>query len=167
MDKKKPEGQEQQRAVEAMQSELYGIIGDLIHPGQRLRLAIQNAGPSRGSFSRNDLELLARLVHAEAQGEPYQGKVAVAAVVFNRMDSPLFPATLRGVIYQPYQFEPVQNGRISGGYTASDMRAVNEALAGADPTRGALFFYNPGKVSHSWMAARQVLVVIGQHVFSR
>lgn len=144
-----------------------GITGDLIFPGQRLRLVTQTARPARGSFSRSDLELLASLVHAEASGEPYQGKVAVAAVVLNRIDSPLFPNTLRGVIYQPYQFEPVLTGRISRGYNATDMQAVKEALAGADPTQGALFFYNPDKVSHSWMAARQVLVAIGQHVFSR
>lgn len=144
-----------------------GIASDLIYPGQRLRLPAQAASPSRGDFSRSDLELLAHLVHAEASGEPYLGKVAVAAVVFNRVDSPLFPNTIRGVIYQRYQFEPVLNGRIYDGYEALDMRATIEALTGSDPTKGALFFYNPGKVSQSWMAARQVLAVIGQHVFSR
>lgn len=144
-----------------------GISSDLIHPGQRLRLPGQANNPSRGDFSRSDLELLAHLVHAEASGEPYQGKVAVAAVALNRVDSPLFPNTIRGVIYQRYQFEPVLNGRINDGYDASAMQATMEALAGSDPTKGALFFYNPWKVSQSWMAARQVLTVIGQHVFSR
>jgi N-acetylmuramoyl-L-alanine amidase len=144
-----------------------GITTDLIYPGQTLRLPTQAANPSRGNFNHSDIVLVAELVHAEAGGEPYQGKVAVAAVVFNRVDSPLFPNTIRGVIYQPYQFEPVLNGRIYDGFDASDMEATLEALAGSDPTSGALFFYNPGKVSQSWMAARQVIAVIGQHVFSR
>jgi len=152
--------------VHALKTE-NGISSDLIYPGQRLRLPNRASSPSRGNFSRSDLELLAHLVHAEASGEPYLGKVAVAAVVFNRVDSPLFPNTIRGVIYQRYQFEPVLNGRINDGYDATAMQATMEALAGSDPTKGALFFYNPWKVSQSWMAARQVLTVIGQHVFSR
>lgn len=144
-----------------------GLTTDLIYPGQQLRLPTQAASPSRGNFSRSDIELVANLVHAEAAGEPYLGKVAVAAVVFNRVDSPLFPNTIRGVVYQPYQFEPVVNGRLLGGYDGNDMQATLDALAGSDPSYGALFFYNPDKVSHSWMAARQAIAVIGQHVFSR
>lgn len=144
-----------------------GIASDLIYPGQQLRLPTQAVSPSRGDFSRSDIELVAYLVHAEASGEPYLGKVAVAAVVFNRVDSPLFPNTIRGVVYEPYQFEPVSNGHLYDGYVDNDMKATLEALAGSDPTSGSLFFYNPGKVSQSWMAARQVITVIGQHVFSR
>lgn len=143
------------------------LTGNLIYPGQRLLLPGRSSTPSRGNLNRSDLDLLARVVYAEAKGEPYLGKVAVAAVVLNRVDSPLFPNTVRGVIYQPYQFEPVQNGSINQGYDAASMNAVLDALAGTDPTYGALYFYNPGKVSHSWMATRQTTTVIGQHVFSR
>lgn len=142
------------------------LVNDAIYVGQRLKLT-QAAPVSRGSFSRSDLELLARLVHAEAQGEPHLGKVAVAAVVFNRVDSPLFPNTLRGVIYEPYQFEPVLNGTVNHGYDGEAMQAVTEALGGKDPTSGSLFFYNPWKVTHKWLGARPVVTVIGQHVFLR
>lgn len=147
---------------------LNGLSGNMIFVGQRLALpATSSVDASRTSLTQAELDLLARLVYAESSGEPYLGKVAVAAVVLNRVDSPLFPNTVRGVVYERGQFEPVMNGRIYGGYTNEEMRAVREAVAGHDPTSGSLFFYNPWKVNHAWMASRPVVTVIGQHVFSR
>lgn len=113
-----------------------------------------------------DIFLMARLVHAEARGEPYQGQIAVAAVLLNRIDSPDFPNLVHDAVYQSMQFEPVDNGTIN--MTPNDLayRAVFEALGGQDPTDGALFFWNPNKVSQtSWVWTRQITCRIGKHVF--
>lgn len=113
-----------------------------------------------------DIYLMARLVHAEARGEPYEGQIAVAAVLLNRIDSPSFPNKVHDAVYQRMQFEPVDNGTIN--LTPNDLayRAVFEALTGKDPTDGALFFWNPDKVSKtSWVWTRQVTSRIGRHVF--
>jgi N-acetylmuramoyl-L-alanine amidase len=144
-----------------------GLTSSAIYPGQQLRLS--QAASNRGSIpiSRSDYDLMARLVTAEAGGEPYEGQVAVAAVVLNRVKSPLFPNTIPEVIYQQYQFEPVQNGAINNPASDSAFKAVTDAVNGWDPSYGALFFYNPAKVSQSWMAARTTTVVIGNHVFSK
>lgn len=105
------------------------------------------AGVSRS----NDVQLLARLIHAEAQAEPYLGKVAVGAVVLNRVKSPQFPNTLAGVIYQPGAFETVSNGRVNLSPSAESVKAAVDALNGWDPTYGALFFWNPYKRVSAWI----------------
>lgn len=126
--------------------------------------------PSR--FSADDLDLLARLVRAEAGGEPYQGQVAVAATVFHRVDSPEYPNTIPGVVYQVVdglytQYEPVLNGTIDLPADDSARRAVQDALNGVDPSRGAIGFFNPDKTSNAWVRSRPVTVTIGNHVFFR
>lgn len=113
-----------------------------------------------------DIFLMARLVHAEARGEPYEGQVAVAAVLLNRIDSTQFPNNIHEAVYQPRQFEPVDNGSIN--MTPNDLayRAVFDALRGKDPTEGALFFWNPSKVSKtSWIWTRKITYRTGKHVF--
>ena len=122
---------------------------------------------SRASLTTNERDLLARIVHSEAQGEPFPGMVAVAAVVFNRVDSNLFPNTVSGVIHQPYQFEPVLNGWVNKPAGADAYRAVDAALGGQDPSFGSLFFYNPVKAPHQWLGAKPVIVRIGNHVFMK
>ncbi len=117
-----------------------------------------------------DLLLLAQLISAEARGEPYLGQVAVGGVVLNRVKSPLFPNTIRAVIYQPAQFSPVLDGSINREPTESGLRAAREALMGHDPSRGALFFYNPELCSPAglkYMQTREVTVRIGRHVFAK
>jgi spore germination cell wall hydrolase CwlJ-like protein len=119
-------------------------------------------------YNAEDLELLARLVHAEAQGEPYKGKVAVAATVLNRVKNPDYPDTIRGVIYQNYygfQYCPVRNGRINRPADEEARKAAKEALEGNDPTNGALSFYNPSKSSNIWIGNRPRFKTIGNHVF--
>jgi N-acetylmuramoyl-L-alanine amidase len=116
------------------------------------------------------LDLLARLVHAEAEGEPYLGKVAVAATVLNRVASSNYPNTIPGVIYQVIdgryvQYEPVLNGRINIPAGAEAIRATQEAVRGVDPSFGAIGFFNPAKTSNSWVRSRPVTTVIGNHVF--
>ncbi|MDI9441758.1 MAG: hypothetical protein GX101_07980 [Firmicutes bacterium] len=118
-------------------------------------------------FDLEDWQLLAQLVYAEARGEPFWGQVAVAAVVLNRVKHPDFPSTVREVIFQPRQFEPVDNKAIYNAPNNLAYQAVQEALEGQDPTDGALFFWNPAKVSpKSWVWTRQVKLRLGNHVFA-
>lgn len=123
------------------------------------------------SITPYEKDLLARLVHAEAKGEPYAGKVAVATVVLNRVDHPDFPNTVKDVIYEvsggSYAFTPVQNGTINKPADAESYRAVNEALAFRGLGNGSLYFYNPDKISSSWILSRNVTVTIGNHVFAK
>lgn len=123
-------------------------------------------------FSGSDLDLLARLVHAEAEGEPYAGKVAVAATILHRVDDPAYPDTIPGVIYQVWdgkyvQYEPVLNGRINLPADDASRRAVQDAVAGVDPSLGAIGFYNPAKTFNQWVRERPVTTVIGNHYFFR
>jgi hypothetical protein len=120
-------------------------------------------------YTRNriSIELLARLIHAEAGAEPYSGQVAVGAVILNRIQSSKFPKTLAGVIYQPKAFESVSNGQINRGATSSTRRAARAAIQGWDPSGGALFFFNPGKVrGRSYVWTRRIIQKIGKHVFA-
>ncbi|WP_052352887.1 cell wall hydrolase [Neobacillus dielmonensis] len=123
-------------------------------------------------LSASDKDLMARLVRAEAVGEPYAGKVAVATVILNRVFmSSDFPDTVREVIYQisngHYAFTPVANGQINQAADVESKRAVNEALALLGKGNGSLFFYNPKTSTSSWVSTRQVTVRIGNHVFAR
>ncbi|MDP2871821.1 MAG: cell wall hydrolase [Bacillota bacterium] len=117
-------------------------------------------------LSPSDIDLIARLVRAEAAGEPYDGQVAVAAVVLNRLKSPLFPNTVRSIIYQARQFETVSNGCINRPADEIHVQAVQDALSGKDPSKGALFFFNPAGTSSRFMHGLPVAVRIGGHVFS-
>lgn len=116
--------------------------------------------------NRDELHLLSRVVQAEAEGEPFEGQVAVAAVLLNRVKSPSFPNTVAGVIYQPLAFESVLNGHIwRVGNLGTAERAALAALNGWDPTYGALFFWNPSKPVSPWIWTRQIVRTIGRHVF--
>lgn len=118
-------------------------------------------------FSRSgDEDLLARLISGEARGEPYLGQVAVGAVIMNRVESPLFPNTIPEVIFQPGAFESVANGQIwVAPPTETQYSAAREALNGADPTYGALFFWNPSVPVNPWIWTRTITLWIGKHVF--
>jgi N-acetylmuramoyl-L-alanine amidase len=123
------------------------------------------------TVSAADKDLMARLVHAEAVGEPYAGKVAVASVILNRVRSNQFPNTIRSVIYQisngHYAFTPVQNGQINQPADYASKRAVNEAIAMEGQGKGSLFYYNPATSSNSWIFSRSVVARIGHHVFAK
>lgn len=143
-----------------------------IYPGQVLAVP-DRPQVSRGTFwgtvpySRDDLLLLARLIEAEAGGEPYLGKVAVGAVVVNRARSGLFPSSIRGVIYDWGQFEPVLNGYLWQVYPSQEsLQAAQEALAGYDPTGGALYFFAYNKVWDPYMWSRPWATTIGGHRFT-
>lgn len=112
--------------------------------------------------------MLARMIQAEAEAEPYEGQVAVGAVIVNRVKDPRFASTIEGVLYDPGQFEPMFNGRFHAITTPNEscLAAAEAALLGEDPTGGALFFYNPDKATNTWIRSRQVVKKIGNHVFA-
>ena len=112
-------------------------------------------------------DLLARLVEAEAKGESYAGKVAVATVVLNRVSSDIFPDTLYNVVNDGRQFSPVLNGTINLPAGAESKQAVEEALGYQGYDNGSLYFYNPDKAYSAYLAAKEVTVVIDNHVFLR
>ncbi|WP_449622795.1 cell wall hydrolase [Robertmurraya sp. Marseille-Q9965] len=119
------------------------------------------------SITTSEKDLLARLVEAEAKGESYAGKVAVATVILNRVDSSLFPNTVNGVINQAGQFTPVSNGTIKQAASNTSKKAVNEALAFRGQGSGSLYFYNPKKTSNTWLRSKKVTITIGNHVFAK
>lgn len=116
---------------------------------------------------RSEEGLLSKIIHAEAKGEPYLGKVAVGAVIINRTKSPSFPNTIAGVVYQPQAFEPVANGTINQPAGEDAKRAAREALAGSDPTGGCIYFYNPATAKSKWIWSRPIVKKIGKHNFAK
>ena len=122
-------------------------------------------------YTEQELQLMARLVYSEAAGESYQGQVAVAASVLNRVRDSRYPDTVHGVIYHVvngyYQYSPVLDGRINLTPNATAFAAAREAFSGADPSRGANGFFNPAKTRNQWVRQQPVTVVIGNHVFFR
>ncbi|POB11542.1 cell wall hydrolase [Sulfobacillus sp. hq2] len=123
--------------------------------------------PSTVPFTHEDIRLLAHLVHAEAGNQPFLGQVAVAAVVLNRLKTPGFPKTIPEVIEEPGQFDSVSSGTFWQSPGTLAYKAVMAALNGADPTGGALFYYNPSLPYASWMNTLPVTVTIGNQVFCR
>lgn len=125
-----------------------------------------SGGESYGGFSESDIQLLAKIISAEARGEPYQGQVAVGAVIMNRIAHPSFPNTLSGVIYQQGAFSCLYDGGVNAPVADSAYTAAREAINGSDPTGGAVYYYNPAKTTNQWIWSRQVIAVIGAHNFA-
>ena len=130
-------------------------------------LGMQPSGNSGGgnSGSKGDLDLLARLISAEARGEPYEGQVAVGAVVLNRVDHPSFPNSISGVIYQQDAFTCLYDGQFNEPVAESAYRAAQDALNGWDPSYGALYYFNPVTATSAWIWSRPLIVTIGRHRF--
>lgn len=127
--------------------------------------AVSASAGATTSYS-GDVELLARLIHGEARGEPYVGMVAVGAVVMNRVRSSRFPNTIAGVIYQSGAFDAVSDGQINLTPSEQSRRAARDALNGWDPTNGCLYYYNPSTATSSWIWTREVRLSIGDHHFA-
>lgn len=125
-----------------------------------------NSGSSSGNNqSQSNYNLLARLISAEARGEPYSGQVAVGAVVLNRVEHPSFPDTISGVIYQNGAFSCLTDGQFNQPVAESAYRAAQDALNGMDPSGGAIYYYNPRTATNKWITSRPVITTIGRHVF--
>ncbi len=125
------------------------------------------ATQSSGTVSANDLHLLAKAVYGEARGEPFEGQVAVAAVILNRVRSPLFPNTIAGVIFEPLAFTAVADGQFYLTPNDEAYRAAQLALDGWDPTGGALYYFNPATATSPWIWSRPYITTIGKHRFCR
>ncbi len=125
---------------------------------------------TKASSDGSDMaQLLARLINGEARGESYEGQVAVGAVVMNRVKSPQFPNTIAGVIYQKGQFSCVTDGQFDKPISKDSTvyKAAQEALNGADPTNGALYFYNPKTAKSKWLFSLKTVATIGNHRFAK
>ena len=120
---------------------------------------------SKNVTNSNDVDLVARLINGEARGEPYEGQVAVGAVILNRTRDSRFPSTIAGVIYQPGAFTAIVDGQIHAEIKESSIRAARDALNGWDPSGGAVFYYNPAKSTNKWIFSRPLIKIIGKHRF--
>ena len=156
-------GSQTQSAVRHFQSK-NGLKVDGIAGEQTLKAIGIFSNPSSSS---NDTNLLARIISAEARGEPYQGQVAVGAVVLNRTKHPSFPNTIAGVIYQPGAFTAIVDGQWDKPVSESATRAAQDALNGWDPASGSIYYYNPAKTTNNWIYSRPVVTRIGKHVFAK
>lgn len=155
------------------------ISGSLIKIGQKLIIpGVKPSGetavkPTSGTgtvipYTKSEVDLLARLIEAEASGESYQAKVAVGAVVINRVQSGEWAPTITDVIYQKYdnyyQFTPVQNGMINKPASDDSIKAVWADLYGSDPSNGAIFYYD-GSTTNQWIRSKTVTAHIDDMTF--
>ena len=140
-----------------------GIVGN--NTLQALGMPVSGSGSSNTTSSSHDVALLAKVISAEARGEPYAGQVAVGAVILNRMEHPSFPSTLAGVVYQPGAFTCMTDGQIDQPVAESARRAAQEALNGSDPSGGAIYYFNPATATSAWIWSRPLIKVIGKHRF--
>ena len=126
-----------------------------------------NASSNASSIS--DVQLIARAINGEARGEPYEGQVAVGAVILNRVKSSKFPNTIAGVIYEPGAFTAVSDGQINVPIEEEStvVKAARDALNGWDPTGGAIYYFNPSTATNKWIWSRPLIKTIGKHRFCK
>ncbi|HHU33312.1 MAG: cell wall hydrolase [Zhaonellaceae bacterium] len=164
-----------------------GLKSNTLYPGQALLIpkqtsnakATTTASRSGGSsaaaqraaatskLTAEELELLAKVVYGEARGESYEGQVAIAAVVLNRVKNPNFPNTIKGVIYQPGAFTAITDGQFYLTPNDTAYKAAKDAAAGWDPTGGALYYWNPATATSKWIWSKPIIKQIGRHVFAK
>ena len=141
-----------------------GLTADGIVGPATLKALGMSTG-SGGSGQESTVELLARVISAEARGEPYSGQVAVGAVILNRVEHPSFPNSIAGVVYQPGAFTCMVDGQIDQPVADSAYRAARDALNGADPSGGAIYYFNPSTATSAWIWSRPLIKTIGSHRF--
>lgn len=157
-------------AVKKFQSK-NGLKADGV-AGEKTLLALGITSSSSNSQSANnvnntDLNLLSKLVHGEARGEPYKGMVAVAATVLNRVADSRFPNTIAGVIYQSGAYTCVADGQINLEASSQARKAAQDAINGWDPTSGCIYYFNPDTATSSWIWSRPQVMTIGKHIFCK
>lgn len=135
----------------------------------KIKAASVNRLPASNNlgFSERELKIMANAVYGEARGEPYEGQVAVAAVIINRVQSSLFPNTPTGVIFQPGAFTAVADGQINLTPNEKAIKAVKDAIGGWDPSDGCLYYFNPHTATSKWIWSRPQYKSIGKHIFCR
>ena len=160
-------GAQTAKAVEYFQRK-NGLTADgIVGPATLRALGMENSVSTGGAAAgqADSLALLARVISAEARGEPYSGQVAVGAVILNRVEHPSFPNTIAGVVYQPGAFTCMVDGQIDQPVASSALRAALEALTGSDPSGGAIYYFNPSTATSAWIWSRPLIKVIGKHRF--
>ncbi len=128
----------------------------------------QNISYATGN-NTSDVQLMARAINGEARGEPYEGQVAVGAVILNRVKSSKFPNTISGVIYQSGAFTAVSDGQINHPIAEDStvFKAARDALNGWDPTGGCIYYFNPATATNKWIWSRPTVKTIGKHRFCK
>ncbi len=147
-----------------------GLTDDGIAGEKTLQaLGINNSGSSNkgNNVNNTDLNLLSKLVHGEARGEPYKGMVAVAATVLNRVADSRFPNTIAGVIYQSGAYTCVDDGQINLEASSQARKAAQDAINGWDPTSGCIYYFNPDTATSNWIWSRPQVMTIGKHIFCK
>ena len=160
-------GAQTAKAVEYFQRK-NGLTADgIVGPATLRALGMENSVSTGGAAAgqADSLALLARVISAEARGEPYSGQVAVGAVILNRVEHPSFPNTIAGVVYQPGAFTCMVDGQIDQPVASSALRAAQEALNGSDPSGGAIYYFNPSTATSAWIWSRPLIKVIGTNRF--
>lgn len=142
-----------------------GLAADGIAGSKTLMALGITSDSGNSEFTQSEIALLARIISAESRGEPYEGQVAVGAVILNRIAHPSFPNTLAGVIYQPGAFSCLDDGQVNEPVSESAERAARDAMNGWDPTGGAIYYFNPNTATSKWIWSRPVITVIGSHRF--
>lgn len=161
------------KAVRSFQSKngltVDGVVGKATLAALGLNESTGTSGSTSTAAGNQDsnLYLLARIISAEARGEPYIGQVAVGAVVLNRVRHPSFPSTISGVIYQNGAFTAIVDGQFNEPISSSAYQAARDAMGGWDPSGGAIYYYNPERTTNQWIYSREVITTIGKHVFAK
>ncbi len=138
-----------------------GVAG----PSTLEAMGIYSTSTNDTVLNDSDFNLLARVISAEARGEPYTGQVAVGAVILNRIAHPSFPNSVAGVVYEPGAFTCMVDGQIDEPVADSAYQAARDALNGSDPTGGAIYYFNPVTATSAWIWSRPLITVIGSHRF--
>lgn len=125
----------------------------------------RQARAGSGTYGKNDTIVLAKMIHGEARGETYVGKVAVGAVILNRVKDKKFPDSVYSVCFQPGAFDAVKDGQYYLEPNQDSINAAKAALNGWDPTYGALYYWNPVTATSKWIWSRNIITQIGKHVF--
>ncbi|AKA70984.1 spore cortex-lytic enzyme [Clostridium scatologenes] len=144
-----------------------GVVGDSTLKALGIYSVKAASTGNSNSSSNQDVTLLSRLINGEARGEPYEGQVAVGAVILNRTRDPKFPSTIAGVIYQPGAFTAIVDGQIHANMEQSSINAARDALNGWDPSGGAIYYFNPSTATSAWIWSRPLIKVIGSHRFCK
>lgn len=158
-------GSRTETAIKKFQKTNGLVVDGRTGPATLEALGLPTGQAAEDSKSSGDLDLLARLISAEARGEPYTGQVAVGAVVLNRVEHPSFPNSISGVIYQSGAFTCLTDGQWNKPVADSAYKAARDALNGWDPSGGAIYYFNPATATSSWIWSRPLLLEIGCHRF--
>ncbi|MCF6137321.1 spore cortex-lytic enzyme [Pseudalkalibacillus berkeleyi] len=153
-------GPKTKSAVKRFQSNI-GIKVDGI-AGHQTMTKLVNA-----TLSKNEIQMMAQMVHGEARGEPFKGKVAVASVILNRVDSSKFPNSVDKVLFDSRAFTAVADGQYNMEPNDDAYRAVYHAIKGWDPSKGATFYFNPNTATSDWIWSREQITQIGKHIFAK